>query len=212
MRPNFKIYDAVKKYIGIIAVLAVILVSLPAEAQRGKRLYISGGWQFNGTLNNVVAQSFEGYGAYLEQGYYLTPMVAMGGFMSFSTNNRYFPSETHSYEDGSALTSDYSRSVYQVPFGSTVRVRFMRDVFQPYVQAKVGSEYSTQSTYLSTFVLTDNDWGLYVSPEIGMVVYPCYKEDIGFQMAVKYSYSSNRSYRYDMHGINNLGFKLGLAF
>ncbi len=201
-----------KRCMSIIAVLAVILVSLPAGAQRGKKLYISGGWQFNGTLNNEVAQSFEGYGAFLEQGYYLAPMVAMGGFISFSTNNRYFPSETHSFEDGSALTTDYSRSVYQVPFGSTVRVRFLRDMFQPYVEAKIGSEYSTQSTYISTFVSKEDNWGFYVSPEIGIVIYPFYKDDIGFQIAAYYSYSSNKSYRYDMNGINNLGFKLGVAF
>jgi hypothetical protein len=212
MRPSIKIFGAVKKYMSIIAALALILVSSPAEAQRGKRFYVSGGWQVNGTLRNEVAQSFEGHGAYLEQGFYLTPMLAMGGFISFSTNNQYFPSETHSYEDGAALTTDYSRSVYQVPFGSTIRVRFMRNMFQPYVEAKVGGEYSVQGTYISIFASTEDNWGFYVSPEIGLVVYPFYMEDIGFQVAAYYSYSSNRSYRYDMHGINNLGFKLGLAF
>ena len=37
-------------------------------------------------------------------------------------------------------------------------------------------------------------------------------EDFGFHLALYYSYSTNKSSEYDMHGINNLGFKLGIAF
>jgi hypothetical protein len=194
------------------AVLGLMLLSFNADAQLGKRMYVNGGWQFNGTLNNEVAQSAQGYGAYVESGYYITPMLAVGGFASFNTNNQYFPTQTYTFSDKSALTTDLNKSLYQVPFGSTVRYRFMRDIFQPYIEAKIGTEYATQSTYMSTFVSRDDNWGIYISPELGFTVYPLENEDFGFQLALFYSYSTNKSSVYDMKGINNLGFKLGIAF
>ena len=136
----------------MLAAAAVAFTAGEASAQMGKRDYINAGWQFNGTVGNDFVQSAQGYGAYVEGGYYLTPMIAVGGFASFNTNNEYVPRQTYTFDDKSALTTDLDRSVYQVPFGSTVRVRFMRDIVQPYAQAKVGTVYSVQSTYMSTFV------------------------------------------------------------
>ena len=129
-----------------------------------------------------------------------------------NTNNQYYPTQTYTFSDKSALTTDLTKSIYQVPFGSTVRVRFARLMFQPYVEAKIGTEYSVQSTYMSTFVSRDDNWGFYVSPEVGITIYPFEADDFGFQIAAYYSYSSNRSSQYSLKGINNLGFKLGIAF
>ena len=88
----------------------------------------------------------------------------------------------------------------------------MRDIAQPYVQAKVGTEYSAQSTYMSTFVSRQDNWGFYVSPEIGVTFFPFEKTDFGFQVAAYYSYSTNRNKSIDIKGLNNVGFKLGIAF
>lgn len=88
----------------------------------------------------------------------------------------------------------------------------MRYEVQPYVEAKFGSEYSTQSTYMSTFVNRHDNWGFYISPEIGVTVFPFETTDVGFQVAAYYSYSTNQNKSYDIKGINNLGFKLGIAF
>lgn len=196
----------------MFASAAMMLFSAEADAQMGKRYYINGGWQFNGTLANDFVESAQGYGAYLEGGYYLTPMIAIGGFVSFGTNNEYFPRQTYPLSDNAAVTTDLDRSIYQVPFGATMRLRFMRYEFQPYFEAKIGAEYSTQSTYMSTFVNRHENWGFYISPEIGMTVFPFHKEDIGFQIAAYYSYATNRNNSYDLKGLNNLGFKLGIAF
>ena len=205
--------ESMKKLIYVLSAVALFaMFSTTADAQMGKKYYVNVGWQFNGTLDNVVAESAQGYGAYMEGGYYITPMLAVGGFASFNTNNVYVPKQTYVFDDKSALTTDLSKSLYQVPFGTTVRYRFMRDMWQPYVEAKIGTEYATQSTYMSTFVSRDSNWGFYASPEVGVTVYPFMKEDIGFQLALYYSYSTNESSKYDMKGINNLGFKLGVAF
>ena len=202
-----------KRIIYILAAsLALMLFAGEANAQMGKKVYVNGGWQFNGTPANTFAKSAQGYGAYLESGYYLTPMFAIGGFASFNTNNQYFPKQTYTYSDKSALTTDLDKSIYQVPFGSTLRVRFLRGMFQPYIEAKIGTEYSTQSIYMSTFVSRKDNWGFYVSPEVGMTFFPFEKTDFGFQLAAYYSYATNRNKAYGIDGINNLGFKLGIAF
>lgn len=196
----------------IAALTAFLLMAGEADAQMGKRHYINGGWQFNGTVANDFVQTAQGYGAYMEGGYFISPMVAFGGFASFNTNNEYIPKQTYTFDDKSALTTDLDRSVYQVPFGATVRLRLMRDIFQPYVEAKIGTEYSTQSTYMSTFVNRHDNWGFYISPEIGFTVYPFHKDDFGFHLAAYYSFATNRNDSYDIKGLNNLGFKLGIAF
>lgn len=202
-----------KKMIYILAAaLALVLFAGEANAQMGKRNYINGGWQFNGTPDNTFAESAQGYGAYLEGGYYVTPLFAVGGFASFNSNNEYVPKETYTFANQAALTTDLDRSLYQVPFGATMRMRFMRGMFQPYIEAKIGTEYSTQSTYMSTFVSRQDNWGFYISPEIGMTFFPFEKTDFGFHIAAYYSYATNQNKSYDFKGINNLGFKLGIAF
>lgn len=202
-----------KKILYVMAAFAAMLVGVTqANAQMGKPFYINGGWQFNGTLANDFAESAQGYGAYMEGGYYVTPMLAVGGFASFNTNSQYIPKKTYTFSDQSALTTDLDRAIYQVPFGATLRYRFLRGICQPYLEAKLGTEYSEQNTYMSTFVNQHDNWGFYVSPELGVTVFPFEKTDFGFQLAVYYSYATNRNKAVDINGLNNLGFKLGIAF
>lgn len=196
----------------ITAFAAMLFASVQADAQMGKKFYINAGWQFNGTIANDFAESAQGYGAYIEGGYYVTPMFAVGGFASFNTNNEYVPKQTYTFSDQSALTTDLNRSIYQVPFGATMRCRFLRSMFQPYIEAKLGAEYSAQNTYMSTFVNQHDNWGFYVSPEVGLAFFPFEKTDLGFQVAAYYSYATNRNKAIDLTGLNNLGFKLGIAF
>ena len=195
-----------------IMAAAMIFFAVDANAQMGKKSYVNGGWQFNGTPENSFAQSAQGYGAYIEGGYYVTPMFAIGGFASFNTNNQYYPKQTYTFSDKSALTTDLDKSIYQVPFGSTMRVRFLRGMFQPYFEAKIGTEYSVQNIYMSTFVCQKDNWGFYVSPEVGMTFFPFESTDFGFQIAAYYSYATNQNKTFDISGINNVGFKLGIAF
>ena len=202
-----------KRIIYTLAVLtAVLLATTQANAQMGKPYYINGGWQFNGTVANNVAESAQGYGAYMEGGYYVTPMIAVGGFASFNSNDQYYGKQTFYFDDHSALTTDLTRSLYQVPFGATLRCRFLWTALQPYIEAKIGTEYAQQSTYMSTYVSRHDNWGFYVSPEIGLSWFPFSQTDFGFQLAVYYSYATNSNKAYNLNGINNLGFKLGVAF
>ena len=95
---------------------------------------------------------------------------------------------------------------------TTVRYRFLWTEVQPYVEAKIGTEYSVQSTYMSTFVNRHDNWGFYISPEIGLTFFPFPATDFGFHVAAYYSYATNQNKDYDIKGFNNVGFKLGIAF
>ena len=202
-----------KKYIFImLASAAMMFFAVDANAQMGKRYYVNGGWQFNGTVANDFVECAQGYGAYIEGGYYVSPMIAVGGFASFGTNNEYVPKKTYPLADNAAVTTDLDRSIDQVPFGATMRVRFLRFEIQPYFEAKIGAEYSTQSTYMSTFVNRHENWGFYISPELGVTYFPFHKTDVGFQLAAYYSYATNRNDDYGLKGLNNVGFKVGIAF
>lgn len=196
----------------LVTATALLLTAATADAQMGKKEYVNLGWQFNATVGNPFVKTAQGYGAYIEGGYYVTPMFAIGGFASFNTNNDYIPKETYTFDDQSALTTDLDRSIYQVPFGVSMRTRFMRNEFQPYLGTKIGPEFSTQSTYMSTFVNRHDNWGFYLSTELGFVYYPFPANDFGFQFAAFYSFCTNRNKDYDIKGINNVGFKLGIAF
>ena len=206
------IYSMKKIILAMAASVAMFFGAAQANAQMSKPFYINAGWQFNGTVSNGFAESAQGYGAYMEGGYYITPMLAVGGFASFNTNTQYVPKKTYTFSDQSALTTDLERTIYQVPFGAEIRYRFLRGICQPYLEAKIGTEYSEQNTYMSTFVNQHDNWGFYISPEFGVTVFPFEKTDFGFQVAVYYSYATNTNKAVDIKGLNNLGFKLGIAF
>ena len=65
---------------------------------------------------------------------------------------------------------------------------------------------------MATGVSGQGSWGFYVSPEGGVTFFPFEKTDFGFQVAAYYSYSTNRNKSVDIKGLNNVGFKLGIAF
>ena len=198
-------------YITIAAAL-VLLSGTAAQAQPGRRFYVDAGWQFNGAFGNGFVKNASGWGAYAEGGYYVLPRIAVGAFASYNTNNEYIPRHTVTYSDGSALTTDATNSLFQIPFGATLRYRLGWKSFQPYAEAKIGTNYAREYTYYPTIAYRDSQWGFYISPEIGFTWHPFHKSNFGFQLAVYYSYATNRSSYFGLSGINNAGFKLGVSF
>lgn len=196
----------------IILVSAVfLLAAVSADAQVGKRWYINAGWQFNATPGNGWSETAQGWGGYAEGGYYLMPRVAVGLFASYNTNNDYIGRDTY-YFEGGAVNTDMFHSMYQLPFGATFRYRFTWSKFEPYIEAKAGANYSSQYAYFSSMAVYDKNWGFYASPEVGFTWHPFNRSNFGFQFALYYSYATNRSDAFDICGINNCGFKLGLSF
>ncbi len=195
----------------ILITAAVIIAAVNADAQVGRRFYVDAGWQFNGTLANDFSDNASGWGGYVEGGYYFLPRVAAGLFASFNTNNEYFPKETYNIGN-TAVTTDLYHSLYQVPFGATLRYRFAWKKVQPYVEAKIGANYAREYELYSNFGVRDSQWGFYASPEVGVVFHPFNKSNLGLQLSAYYSYATNRSEAFGIDGISNAGFKLGISF
>lgn len=196
----------------IIIAIAVIATAINMDAQVGRRYYVDAGWQFNGAFSNGFSRNASGWGGYLEGGYYFLPRVAAGVFASFNTNNEYFPKATYMPDSGTAVTTDKYHSLYQIPFGATLRYRFAWKKVQPYVEAKLGANYAREYQLFSVYGVRDSQWGFYVSPEAGVVLHPFNKSNLGLQLSVYYSHATNRSGAFGIGGLNNAGFKLGVSF
>lgn len=202
-----------KKYtLPLLLLMGVALSAGEANAQVGKRTYMNLGWQINGTMYNDFVQNVQGYGIYLQSGYYLNPWIAIGTFSHFSNNETYLEKQTYPLRDGAALTTDVQRNLYQNAFGLSMRMRLWPLELQPYVEAKVGAEYASYSTYFSHYVTRETGWGFYVSPEIGLIYYPFTGSDTGLHLAMYYSYTTDTQATFNPCGLNNWGFKLGMVF
>lgn len=193
--------------------ISMLCLAAGVQAQVKPRSYYQIGWQFNSLLNNDFADKASGWGMYLEGGYYLTPHISLGGFINFHTNSEYVARQTIS--DGSmAVNTDQIQSVFQIPFGASFRYRFASETWQPYISAKAGANYSEATSRLKLYSPSDKSWGFYTSPEIGVNVFPFKQKRLGFNVAVYYSYATNRSHVFYnvLNGINNAGIRLGVTF
>ena len=199
----------------ICAVLFAAAAAMPStgKAQISLDTYYNIDWQFNIPLGNDFSSTASGWGMNFEGGYYVTPEIAVGGFLSFHTNNEYFSRRTIAINETLSMNSDQQHQMFTLPFGLLARYRFQEADFQPYVGMKLGMCYSQFSNYYYIFMTDENRWGFFMSPEIGFNYYP-WANGVGFHMAIYYSFATNKcdlmSYKQSI--LNNIGFRLGLAF
>lgn len=199
----------------ICAVLFAAAAAMPStsKAQISLDTYYNIDWQFNIPLGNDFSSTASGWGMNFEGGYYVTPQIAVGGFLSFHTNNEYFSRRTIAINETLSMNSDQQHQMFTLPFGLLARYRFQEADFQPYVGMKLGMCYSQFSNYYYIFLTDENRWGFFMSPEIGFNYYP-WANGVGFHMAIYYSFATNKcdlmSYKQSI--LNNIGFRLGLAF
>lgn len=197
----------------IIAFAVILLVPCKGKAQISLDAYYNIDWQFNIPISNNFSNVASGWGMNFEGGYYVTPEIAVGGFLSFHTNNEYFSRRTIAINETLSMNSDQQHQMFTMPFGLLARYRFQEADFQPYVGMKLGMCYSQFSNYYYIFLTDENRWGFFMSPEIGFNYYP-WANGIGFHMAIYYSFATNKcdlmSYKQSI--LNNIGFRLGLAF
>ena len=190
-----------------------IAFALPAKAQVTPFTYFNVDWQFNAPISNNFANKASGWGMNFEGGYYILPDLSIGAFINYHTNNEYISRQTLPISNSAALTTDQQHSVFQLPFGFATHYRFSDGACQPYIGLKLGANYTKMSSDFYIYEVKDNTWGFYVSPEVGVNIYP-WTNSIGFHLAAFYSYSTNKGtvFNYDMDKLNNFGFRLGVAF
>ena len=203
-----------KKYTVRLAVAAALFagISLPAKSQVSLDAYYNVDWQLNIPSNNY-ADKVSGWGMNFDAGWYLTPDIAIGAFMNFHTNNQYVDRSVVNISNETAVYTDQQRSLYQLPFGVTALYRIIESEWQPYVALKLGAEYANMSSYYYIYKSSEDSWGFYMSPEVGVRWYP-WDNGMGLHAAAYYSFSTNNGsvMGSDMETPGNFGFRLGLAF
>ena len=158
----------------VLAVTAFAMAfALPGRAQTSDTFYSNIDWQFNFPISNSFADKASGWGMNFEGGYYLTENFAVGAFLAYHSNHKYIPRQTISMGDNSSLNTDQQHTQFQLPFGVAGRYTFNREgMFQPYISVKAGPQYARLKSTFNAFENDDNTWGFYVSPEIGMNIFP----------------------------------------
>ena len=113
------------------------------------------------------------------------------------------------------MYTDQQHSIFQLPFGASVRYQFNRGgVCQPYFAVKLGAEYAKYTSFYNVFDSYQKTWGFYASPEFGLNIFP-WSYGPGLHLAIYYSYGTNKVdklFYYNEKGLNNIGFTLGVSF
>lgn len=199
----------------VLALVAIAMAfTLPGRAQTSDSFYSNIDWQFNFPISNSFADKASGWGMNFEGGYYLTDNFAIGAFLAYHSNHKYIPRQTISLGDNSSINTDQQHTQFQLPFGVAGRYTFNREgMFQPYISVKAGPQYARLKSTFNVFENDDNTWGFYVSPEIGMNIFPWVYRP-GIHVAAYYSYATNKGsvLTYDVDGMSNFGLRLGIAF
>lgn len=205
------------KYISlrVVALSALALaLAMPAKAQMTDNGYANIDWQFNFPMSNNFADKGSGWGMNFEGGYYVTPNMALGGFLAYHSNHEYFSRQTLPMNESGSINTDQQHTLFQLPFGLATRYSWDRGgAFQPYIGVKIGAQYAQLKSAFNVFEAKDNTWGFYVSPEVGFSIYP-WAYGPGLHFAFYYSYASNKGdlFTYSVDGMNNLGLRVGIAF
>ena len=198
-----------------MAVVALALVfAMPAKAQLTDKGYANIDWQYNFPLSNNFADKSSGWGMNFEGGYFVSSNFAIGAFLSYHSNHEYFGRMTYPTPDGGSVNTDQQHTLFQLPFGVAGRYTWNRGgAFQPYLGVKVGPQYAQLKSNFNVYEATNNTWGFYVSPEIGMMIYP-WAYGPGLHVAAYYSYGSNKGdlFNYSVDGLSNFGLRVGIAF
>ena len=85
---------------------AIMSIPTQGKAQMSLDSYFNVDWQFNIPVDNSFSNGASGWGMNFEGGYYVTPDIAVGGFISFHTNNEYFSRRTIHLSQTLAMNTD----------------------------------------------------------------------------------------------------------
>ncbi len=159
----------------LLLAVAAVTFALPGRAQLIQNTYLNVDWQVTVPLGSAFADKASGWGMNFEGGYFVTPEITVGAFISYQTN-----------------IESISRQTLQ----------------------RIGADYAEMSSYYYTIQQYQDTWGVYLSPEIGVSIFPSPAQRFGFHVALFYSYASNNDdlLIYTMNNINRFGVRVGISF
>lgn len=204
------------KYLRTLACGVLLLAAaIPARAQVFPNTYMNVDWQLGVPLDNGFADETSGWGMNFEGGYFVTPALTVGPFISYQTNLEDISRQTLQLGDGAAMTTNQKHALFQLPFGVVARYNwFKKSVFQPYVGMRMGACYAQMSSYYYVIKQYTDTWGFYMSPEVGVSIFPRPDYRMGFHVALYYGYATNTGdlLVYSIDNINNFGIRVGISF
>ena len=177
--------------------------------------HITVDWQMNAPLSTDFTDKISGWGMNFEGMYDVARKWSVGAFLNFHTNHTYVGRQTLTLSDTELLTTDQQRSAYQLNFGlGSDYTLYDGAHVKPYIGAKAGAAFTRFTTYYGTGGTQDKAWGFYVSPEIGLKIFPVAYKRFGFHVAGYYNYLTNQTATLtgDVNGMNNVGFRIGVIF
>ena len=79
---------------------------------------------------------------------------------------------------------------------------------------KLGASYAEMSSYYYVIKQYTDTWGFYLSPEIGVSIFPDPGYRLGFHVSLYYSYATNSGdlLVYSVNNLNNFGVRVGISF
>ena len=169
----------------ICMITALLLaMTLPAKAQMTDNGYANVDWQYNFPTGKAFA------------------------------GDEYIPRTVLSLSPSESLSTDQQHTAFRLPFGVAGRYAWNRGGdFQPYIAIKAGAQYAKLTSDFNVFEDRDKTWGFYVSPEIGLHIFP-WAYGPGLHIAAYYDYGTNQGkvLTYDINGMNNAGLRIGISF
>jgi hypothetical protein len=196
--------------------LCVACCGIPiAHAQLIRNTYLNVDWQIAVPLGSDFADKASGWGMNFEGGYFLTPNITIGAFVAYQTNLESIARRTLDLGDGAALTTAQKHTLFELPFGAVARYNIIKKgVVQPYAALRIGADYAQMSSYYYVLQQSTDLWGVYLSPEVGISIFPNPSQRFGIHVATYYSYASNNGSLliYRLHNINRFGVRVGVSF
>lgn len=204
------------KYLKLAALCTLMLAAaVPSKAQLFPNTYINVDWQLGVPVSTSFADKTSGWGMNFEGGYFVTPAITVGPFISYQTNLESIDRQTIDLGEGSLLTTAQKHALFQLPFGIAARYNWLTNsIFQPYVGMKLGASYAEMSSYYYVVKQYTDSWGFYMSPEVGVSIFPRPDYRMGLHVALYYGYATNQSdlMIYSINNINNFGVRVGISF
>lgn len=200
----------------LLLATGLFVLTLPGKAQLFPNTYMNIDWQSNFPVGSgLFADKASGWGMNFEGGYFVTPALTVGPFISYQTNLEDISRQTLQLGDGAAMTTNQKHALFQLPFGVVARYNWLKkSVFQPYVGMRMGACYAQMSSYYYVIKQYTDTWGFYMSPEVGVSIFPRPDYRMGFHVALYYGYATNTGdlLVYSIDNINNFGIRVGISF
>lgn len=204
------------KYLKIAALCTLMAAAaVPTKAQIIPNTYMNIDWQLGVPISATFADKTSGWGMNFEGGYFVTPALTVGAFISYQTNLESIDRQTLDLGEGSRLTTAQKHGLFQLPFGISSRYNWLTNsIFQPYVGLKLGASYAEMSSYYYVVKQYADSWGFYMSPEVGVSIFPRPDYRMGLHVALYYGFATNQSdlLVYSVNNINNFGVRVGVSF